>query len=155
MLIGRLGYLSVAQNEHYQLLSRKQPGPADHRPAAARLDRRPPRQADRHQPLATSGSTSSPSSSSDPTETLRTLAEILQLTPDDVDRIIKEMKASRGYQPVQVAENVPYEQYAAITVRLPEMPGVQPHARLFALLSRRAGGRPSGRLCRRRLGQGI
>ena len=36
------------------------------------------------------------------------------------------MKASRGYQPVQVAENVPYDQYAAITVRLPEMPGVQP-----------------------------
>ena len=36
------------------------------------------------------------------------------------------MKASRGYQPVQVAENVPYDQYAAVTVRLPEMPGVQP-----------------------------
>ena len=61
-----------------------------------------------------------------PTQTLRTLAEILKLTPDDVDRIIKEFKAARGYQPVQVAENVPYDQYAAITVRLPEMPGVQP-----------------------------
>src|SRR4030095_8182985 len=30
------------------------------------------------------------------------------------------------YQPVQVAENVPYDQYAAITVRLPELPGVAP-----------------------------
>ena len=37
-----------------------------------------------------------------------------------------ELKAARGYQPVQVAENVPYDQYAAVTVRLPEMPGVQP-----------------------------
>jgi penicillin-binding protein 2 len=27
---------------------------------------------------------------------------------------------------VQVAENVPYDQYAGVTVRLPEMPGVQP-----------------------------
>ena len=35
------------------------------------------------------------------------------------------MQQSRGFQPVQVAENVPYEQYAAITVRLPDLPGVQ------------------------------
>ena len=41
VLIGRLGWLSVAENEHYQLLSREQSGPADHRPPAARLDRRP------------------------------------------------------------------------------------------------------------------
>ena len=31
---------------------------------------------------------------------------------------------SRGFQPVSVADNVPYEQYAAITVRLPDLPGV-------------------------------
>ena len=34
------------------------------------------------------------------------------------------MRSSRGFQPVSVADNVPYEQYAAITVRLPELPGV-------------------------------
>jgi cell division protein FtsI/penicillin-binding protein 2 len=34
--------------------------------------------------------------------------------------------AARGFQPVQVAENVPYERYAAVTVRLPELPGVEP-----------------------------
>ena len=43
-----------------------------------------------------------------------------------VDRILKDLKAARGYQPVQVAENVPYENYAKVVVRLPELPGVQP-----------------------------
>ena len=48
----------------------------------------------------------------------------MNLPPDDVDRITRELAASRGFQPVSVADNVPYEQYAAITVRLPELPGV-------------------------------
>ena len=49
---------------------------------------------------------------------------MLNLLPDDVDRITRELAASRGFQPVSVADNIPYEQYAAITVRLPEFPGV-------------------------------
>ncbi|MEO6359984.1 MAG: penicillin-binding protein 2, partial [Sphingomicrobium sp.] len=57
---------------------------------------------------------------------LRTLAQTLQLTVDDVTRILEELKIARGYQPVPVAENVPYDRYAAVTVRLPELPGVQP-----------------------------
>ena len=61
-----------------------------------------------------------------PTETLRLLTRLLELGPDEVERIIKELKTARGYQPVQVAENVPYEKFAAVTVRLPEMPGVEP-----------------------------
>jgi len=46
------------------------------------------------------------------------------LPPDEVERITRELAASRGFQPVSVADNVPYEQYAAITVRLPDLPGV-------------------------------
>src|SRR5206468_9387077 len=34
------------------------------------------------------------------------------------------LAASRGFQPVSVADNVPYDQYAAVTVRLPDLPGV-------------------------------
>ena len=124
-LIARLGYLSVAQNQHYQLLSESN---------RVQLIIVPPRRGwivDRNgKPIAINRSDFRvdliPEQVERPTETLRTLTEILQLTPDDVDRIIKEMKASRGYQPVQVAENVPYDQYAAITVRLPELPGVAP-----------------------------
>jgi penicillin-binding protein 2 len=125
ILIARLGYLSVAQNQHYQLLSESN---------RVRLNIVPPRRGwivDRAgKPIAINRSDFRvdiiPEQLEHPTETLRTLTEILKLTPDDVDRIIKELKASHGYQPVQVAENVPYDQYAAITVRLPEMPGVQP-----------------------------
>lgn len=125
ILIARLGYLSVAQNQHYKLLSESN---------RVQLIIVPPRRGwivDRKgKPIAINRSDFRvdiiPEQLEHPTETLKTLTEILKLSPDDVDRIIKEMKASRGYQPVQVAENVPYDQYAAITVRLPEMPGVQP-----------------------------
>ena len=125
ILIARLGYLSVAQNQHYRLLSESN---------RVQLIIVPPRRGwivdKAGKAIAINRSDFRvdiiPEQLEHPTETLRSLTHILQLTPDDVDRIIKEMKASRGYQPVQVAENVPYDQYAAITVRLPEMPGVQP-----------------------------
>ncbi|MCF2514302.1 penicillin-binding protein 2 [Sphingomonas sp. G124] len=125
LLVARLGYLSVAQNKHYRLLSESN---------RVQLIIVPPRRGwivdRRGKPIAINRSDFRvdliPEQVEHPTETLRTLTDILQLTPDDVDRIIKEMKASRGYQPVQVAENVPYDQYAAITVRLPELPGVSP-----------------------------
>ena len=124
-LIARLGYLSVAQNEHYQLLSESN---------RVQLIIVPPRRGwivDRKgKPIAINRSDFRvdiiPEQLERPTETLRLLAQLLELAPDDVDRIIKELKASRGYQPVQVAENIPYDQYAAVTVHLPEMPGVQP-----------------------------
>jgi penicillin-binding protein 2 len=48
----------------------------------------------------------------------------MNLPPDEVERITRELSQSRGFQPVSVADNVPYEQYAAITVRLPDLPGV-------------------------------
>jgi penicillin-binding protein 2 len=125
ILIARLGYLSVAQNEHYQLLSESN---------RVQLIIVPPRRGwivDRAgKPIAINRSDFRvdiiPEQLEHPTETLRLLTDLLKLTPDDVDRIIKDLKASRGYQPVQVAENIPYDQYASVTVRLPEMPGVQP-----------------------------
>jgi penicillin-binding protein 2 len=60
-----------------------------------------------------------------PGATLKALAGLLNLTSDDLDRIVKDLKQGRGFQPVQVAESVSYEDYAAVTVRLPELPGVQ------------------------------
>src|ERR671913_1310456 len=125
LLIGRLGWLSIAENERYQLMSESN---------RVQLIIVPPRRGwiiDRYgKPIAINRSDFRvdliPEHLDRPTETLRTLTQILKLTPDDVDRIIKELRAARGYQPVQVAENVPYENYAAVTVRLPELPGVQP-----------------------------
>ncbi|MEO6113159.1 MAG: penicillin-binding protein 2 [Sphingomicrobium sp.] len=124
-LVARLGYLSVAQNAHYRLLSESN---------RVQLIVVPPRRGwivDRaNKPIAINRSDFRvdiiPEQLERPTETLRLLTRLLTLSPDDVGRIIRDLKAARGYQPVAVAENVPYDQYAAVTVRLPEMPGVQP-----------------------------
>ena len=102
VLIARLGYLSIAQSEHYQLLSESN---------RVQLIIVPPRRGwivDRAgKPIAINRSDFRvdiiPEQVRYPTQTLKTLTEILKLTPDDVDRIIKEFKASRGYQPVQIA----------------------------------------------------
>ena len=124
-LVARLGYLSVAQNQHYRLLSESN---------RVQLIIVPPRRGwivDRAgKPIAINRSDFRvdiiPQQLENPTQTLRMLTQLMKLTPDDVDRIIKELREAHGYQPVQVAENVPYDQYAAVTVRLPELPGVQP-----------------------------
>ena len=125
LLIGRMGWLSIAENEHYQLLSESN---------RVQLIIVPPRRGwivDRHnKPIAINRSDFRvdiiPDQLERPSETLAALRELLQVPPDDFERIVTELKAAKGYRPVQVAENVPYDQYAAVTVRLPEMPGVQP-----------------------------
>ena len=71
-----------------------------------------------------SASTSSRSRSSRAPRSSPRSPELIDLPPDEVDRINRELSQSRGFQPVSVADNIPYEQYAAITVRLPELPGV-------------------------------
>ncbi|HET7709398.1 MAG TPA: penicillin-binding protein 2 [Sphingomicrobium sp.] len=125
LLLGRLGWLSIAENERYQLMSESN---------RVQLIIVPPRRGwivDRFgKPIAINRSDFRvdliPDQLENPVATLRTLTSLLDLGVDDVDRIIKELKAARGYSPVQVAENIPYEKYAAVTVRLPDMPGVQP-----------------------------
>src|SRR5687768_15581127 len=125
VLIGRLGWLSVAENERYQLMSESN---------RVQLIIVPPRRGwiiDRYgKPIAINRSDFRvdliPEQLGDVEQTLTTLTRLLNLNVDDVDRILKELKAAKGYQPVQVAENVPYDRYAAVNVRLPELPGVQP-----------------------------
>ncbi|GAA4009957.1 penicillin-binding protein 2 [Sphingomonas humi] len=124
VLIGRMGWLAVKENEKYNLLSE------DNR---VQLIIVPPRRGwivDRAgKPIAINRSDFRvdliPDQVKDKDRTLALLTELLALEPDEVDRITRELATARTFQPVQVAENVPYERYAAITVRLPELPGVQ------------------------------
>jgi len=124
LLIGRMGWLSIAQNAKYQLLSESN---------RVQLIPVPPRRGwiiDRNgKPIAINRSSFRvdivPQQLIDTPKVVAALTEILALTPDDVDRIIRDLKTSRGFQPVSVKENVPYDQYAAVSVRLPELPGVQ------------------------------
>src|SRR4051812_39686311 len=123
MLIGRMGYLAIAQNAHYQLLSESN---------RVQLIPVPPRRGwiiDRNgKPIAINRSSFRvdliPQQLVKGPHLVPEVARLLSLDPDEADRINRELAQSRGFQPVSVADNVPYEQYAAITVRLPDLPGV-------------------------------
>ena len=125
LLIGRMGWLAVAENEKYQLASESNrvnlalvPPPrgwivdrygreiAGNRPDY-RIDVVPGRMVDVE----------------------RTLAELdrfLRLTPDEWRRVRDNIADSQGLQPVQVKDQLSEEQYLAISVRQADMPGVVP-----------------------------
>jgi penicillin-binding protein 2 len=125
MLAGRMGYISIAENERYAVLSESN-----------RVQMRliPPRRGwivDRHgQPMAINRSDFRvdliPDRLEDPDRVIAELTQLLELTSDDVDKIREDLKIAAGFQPVPVAEQLSYEKYAAVTVRLPELPGVSP-----------------------------
>ena len=124
LLIGRLGWLAVAQNEKYQLLSESN---------RVQLIPVPPRRGwiiDRYgKPIAINRASFRvdiiPQQLEKGRDIVPEVARLLQLDEEEVARIRNELAASRGFQPVQVGENVTYDQYAAVTVRLPDLPGVQ------------------------------
>jgi penicillin-binding protein 2 len=124
LLIGRMGWLSVAQNQKYQLLSESN---------RVQLIPVPPRRGwiiDRQgKPLAINRSSFRvdiiPQQLEKNRDIIPELARLLALNADDVERIRGELAESRGFRPVSVAENVSYEKYAAVTVRLPDLPGIQ------------------------------
>jgi penicillin-binding protein 2 len=123
LLVGRMGWLAIAQNEKYQLLSESN---------RVQLIPVPPRRGwiiDRNgRPIAINKASFRvdliPQQIVDGPKIIAELQQLLGLPADDVERITRELSQSRGFQPVSVADNVDYEQYAAITVRLPDLPGV-------------------------------
>jgi penicillin-binding protein 2 len=125
VLGGRMAWLSIAENEHYKTLSESN-----------RVQMRliPPRRGwivDRYgHPIAINRSDFRidliPDRLKEPDRIVAELTQLLELPPDEVDRIREELAKAAGYQPVPVAENLPFEKYAAVTVRLPELAGVSP-----------------------------
>jgi penicillin-binding protein 2 len=124
-LAARMAYISIAENERYKLLSESN---------RVQLRLIPPRRGwivDRAgQPIAINRSDFRidliPDRLKDPDRVIAELTRLLGLSPDEVDRIREELKRAAGYQPVPVAENLPFEKYAAVTIRQPELPGVAP-----------------------------
>jgi penicillin-binding protein 2 len=125
MLIGRMGWISVAENEKYNVLAESN---------RVNLTLIPPRRGwilDRHgKPLANNRTDFRvdliPERVTDPEGTIRSLTHLLTLAPEDVERIKTELDKSDGFRPVQVAEKLTYDQFAAVGVRLPDLPGVAP-----------------------------
>lgn len=125
MLVARMGWISVAENEKYNLLSESN---------RVNLTLIPPRRGwiiDRNgRPLANNRTDFRvdliPERVTDAEGTIRSLAHLLSLTDDEVERIREELDKSAGFRPVQVAEKLSYDQFAAVSVRLPDLPGVAP-----------------------------
>ena len=125
ILAGRMAWLSIAENERYSVLSESN---------RVQLTLIPPRRGwivDRHgKPIAINRTDFRvdliPDRLVEADATIAKLQHLLGLTPEEIDRIREELKKAAGYQPVPVAENLDYERFAAVSVRLPELPGVAP-----------------------------
>ena len=124
-LIGRMGWLAVAENERYSLLSESN---------RVNLTLIPPRRGwliDRHGAPVADNRTDFrvdiiPDRLQNRPQVLELLRRLLALNPEEMARIGGELDKASGYRPVQVAENLDWRKFAAVSVRLPELPGVAP-----------------------------
>jgi penicillin-binding protein 2 len=125
LLAGRMAYLAIAENEKYATESESN---------RVNLTLVPPRRGwilDRDgAPLASNRADFRvdliPERMVDKTATLAQLATLLSLEPDKLRDLRKKVDETRGYAPIEVASGLSYEQFAAVSLRLPELPGVVP-----------------------------
>src|SRR5688500_1187864 len=125
LLAARMGYIAIAENQRYAML-------AEENRVQERLIA--PRRGwivDRHgQPMAVNRSDYRvdiiPDRLEDKGHVLAQLAQLLGLTPEELARIEAHIERAAGYQPVPVREHMTFEQFAAVELRRPELPGVSP-----------------------------
>jgi penicillin-binding protein 2 len=123
LLAGRLGYLSILQNEKYKLESESN---------RVNLSLIPPRRGwilDRHgSPMASNRADFRvdviPERMKDEGYTIGQLAKLLRMTPVDLQDLRDKLDKSHGFAPVEVASGLDWERFAAVSVRLPDLPGV-------------------------------
>lgn len=125
LLAGRLGYLAVAQNEKYKL---------DAESNRVNLTLIPPRRGwilDRNgAPMASNRADFRvdiiPERLVDAEATVNQLGALLQLTAVEIRDLKDKLEKAHGFQPVEVKSGIDWERFAAVSVRLPDMPGVVP-----------------------------
>ncbi|WP_126172848.1 penicillin-binding protein 2 [Altericroceibacterium xinjiangense] len=125
LLAARMGYITVAENEKYELESESN---------RVNLSLIPPRRGwilDRNgSPLASNRADFRidviPERLVDPDKEIAILGRLLDLPPADVQDIRERVAEASGSKPVQVAEGLGYDKFAAVSVRLPNLPGVVP-----------------------------
>lgn len=125
LLAVRMGYISVAENSKYQMEAESN---------RVNLTLIPPRRGwilDRNgAPLASNKADFRvdiiPDRMKDPQATVDRLGELLAL-PEVAIRDLKDrLEQSHGFQPIEVASGLDWDRFAAVSVRLPDMPGVIP-----------------------------
>jgi penicillin-binding protein 2 len=125
LLAARMGYIAVAENEKYEMESESN---------RVNLTLIPPRRGwilDRKgSPLASNRADFRvdliPVRLKDPAREVATVGSLLSLKPDQVADLNTKIAEARRFQAVPVASGLDYDQFAAVSVRLPELPGVVP-----------------------------
>lgn len=125
LLATRMGYLAVAENEKYRLASESN---------RVNLALIPPRRGwilDRNgSPLASNRAAFRvdliPERLVNAEQTISELGQILGLSEIEVRDLKDKIDKAHGFAPVEVASRIDWDKFAAISVRLPDMPGVVP-----------------------------
>ena len=125
LLATRLGYLALFQNEKYRLAAESN---------RVNLALIPPRRGwilDRHgSPLASNRAAFRvdliPDRLVHADQTIAELGQILGLSEVAIRDLKDKLDKAHGFAPVEVASRVEWDKFAAISVRLPDMPGVVP-----------------------------
>ncbi len=125
LLAARMAYISVAENEHYRMLAESN---------RVNLTLIPPRRGwilDRGgAPIASNKADFRvdiiPDRLVDGEAVVGELARLLHLTPSDVQDLNDRLDKAHGSLPVEVASGLNWDQYAAVSVRVPDLPGVVP-----------------------------
>jgi penicillin-binding protein 2 len=125
LLAARMGYIAVAENEKYEMEAESN---------RVNLVLIPPRRGwilDRNgSPLASNRADFRvdiiPERLEDPERTITALGELLGLTPVEIQDLRDKVGTAAAFQPVQVADGLDYDTFAAISVRLPDLHGVVP-----------------------------
>lgn len=124
LLVGRMAYLGVAENERWEVLSESN---------RVNLALIPPRRGaivDRYgTPLAANRADfrvdlipERMGSARD--RSLAMLQQVLKLSDTEMTDLRDKIEKSTGFSAVEVASNLDYDRFSAISVRLPDMPGV-------------------------------
>ncbi len=125
LLASRMAYLSIFENEKYKMEAESN---------RVNLALIPPRRGwilDRHgAPLASNKADFRvdiiPDRMKDPAREIDTLGNLLSLTPVEIQDLKDKLDDARGWQPIEVASGLDWDRFAAVSVRLPDLPGVVP-----------------------------
>lgn len=125
LLATRMAYIAIAENEKYETEAESN---------RVNLSLIPPRRGwllDRNgSPLASNRADFRvdliPDRLVNPERTIDILGELLSLDQTAVRDLKDEIANARGFQPVEVASGLDFAQFAAVSVRQPDLPGVVP-----------------------------
>lgn len=125
LIAARMAWLAIFQNEKYELQSESN---------RVNLTLVPPRRGwilDRNGAPIASNRTDFrvdiiPDRLVDAERTVNELGRLLQLTAVELRDLKDKLEKARGFQPVEAAAGLDWNRFAAVSVRLPDLPGVVP-----------------------------